>query len=128
MDHLHACSHLFRIGEAGLPSAGYLARVSVGLLLKGLLLHRNGSSPAVDHVGTLLDECRSSGVELRIGEAQMELLRRLDEIYGSRYPDPRVAARIRLNDLETFHSLWHAIVDLFPDEMIANLSREDNAG
>jgi hypothetical protein len=125
MDHLHACSHLFRIGPGGLASAGYLARLGIGLLLKALLLQRTGTFPAVDELELLAGECRTSGTGLRLADPQRDLLARLDRIYGHPYPDPDVAETIRAGDVETIHSLWHAIVDRLPQELISNLCRED---
>jgi HEPN domain-containing protein len=114
-DHLLSALLFFEKGSLyGLDSAGYLAHLSIELLLKATLLFLREEFPESHDLGHLLDRVEAAGLRLRIPAAQEELVNRLKTFYGLRYPSPTTPVSISAPDAPLVAKAWDSLWDQLP--------------
>jgi hypothetical protein len=139
-DHLSSANVLFSIGDffnhlgfldvdleapRCLDSAGYLSHLGVELLLKALLLHFSGSFPDEHSLRKLLSALKQNEIPLVLTQEQLETLKELDRLYELRYPNPQNMPSIGSMAWPRIHSLWSAIGERLPAELIVAVQTLD---
>ena len=116
-DHMYAALVLFQSSPVCLDSAGYLAHLSIELLLKAMLFGLNGEFPAEHDLRQLFRALQREvpGTSLTArGERALDLVNKFG---GLRYPQPGAGVEIGSDDVDLIVSLYNSILSNVPDEI-----------
>lgn len=113
-DHLWASKYLFETGNPVVfDSAGYLAHLSVELLLKAFLLDAKGEFGAEHSVVKLAKQVTRCVPKLTFDAQATATIRSLDRFQELRYPVPGNPVEVGSDDpqpiLDLFNRLWQAL-------------------
>jgi HEPN domain-containing protein len=117
LDHFSAATELFRSSPSFLDSAGYLAHISVELLLKSWLLHSAGQFAGIHALRDLYDELAKSHGAVPLSEEEARILALLDEYAQLRYPNRNSPTEVGTEDLPAIEALIEAILGRLPKEL-----------
>ena len=123
MDHLASSQALLEIGFHGLDSAGYLAHLTMEIILKAFLLHRDDQFPETHKLESLINRCSKDSFEFVLDKESVELLRKLDRFNNLRYPDPTNPVSVSTEELQRLPHVATVVLMNFPDSLINELER-----
>ena len=117
-DHMRAAKRLFDSDDPFLfDSAGYLAHLSIELVLKALLLDLTGRFPAQHDLEKLSRLLAEELPGFGFSDAGQRILVTLNAFGELRYPSPRDPVEIGSDDVELILELWSAMWEALPEEL-----------
>lgn len=124
-DHLRAAELLFSSHYLYYDSAAHLVHLSLELLLKAALLHRDGEFEAEHRLGRLLGDLKRGNESLVISAAGERTLLMLEEYEGSRYPNPTNPVDVGNEDLPDIRNLWEELLSHLPEPLLDSFRTAD---
>jgi HEPN domain-containing protein len=119
VDHLAAAERLYQESSPSrwqyLHSVTYLSHLSIELLLKACLLELNGQFPSEHNLKRLFRPLQKKG--LRLTSQGMKWLNQLSRSNELRYPDPKAALTVGLDDWTATKCLFNEIRECAPVEV-----------
>jgi HEPN domain-containing protein len=119
IDHLRSANWLFQHNPICFDSGGYLSHLGLELILKSILLDRNGEFPAIHDLKKLYKIAKKSGFELK--KTEEEILMKVNQFYYLRYVNPKKPIEIGDDDWATIESAASSLLSSFPEETLKNL-------
>lgn len=114
VDHLKAARVLFEKNYDLYDSAGYLSHLGIEMILKSMLLNREGEFPGVHKLGFLF---RRLNKNIFLSKDQEKLVKKLDKFEELRYPNPKKTLEIGDEDWNEIHSFALFLFERFPKEL-----------
>lgn len=123
IDHLRSANLLFDRNPICFDSGGYLSHLGLELILKSILLNKNGEFPAIHDLKKLYEIAKKSGFELKETEEQM--LMKVNQFYYLRYANPKKPIEIGDEDWKAIESAANSLLSGFPEETLKELYATD---
>ena len=122
-DHLFAADLLYQSGVRCLDSAGYLAHLSVELILKAVLLDLEGQFPGTHDIEELYGRTVTLDSDFRLDHPSESVLEALNKYQNLRYPQPRNMPGVAAGDREALSRLVDQIKARMPGTLVEMLTR-----
>lgn len=134
-DHFISSEKLFKLGEIEyLDSAGYLAHLSVELLLKAFLLHKTGAFPETHSLKGLIGQVVvhfPAAKQKGVNYGYRSILISLDRFYELRYPNRGKSPGVSKGDFEAIEMLYEQLKGAMPEplqEEFQSISKTEKYG
>ena len=114
VDHLKSARVLFEKHYDLYDSAGYLSHLGIEMILKSMLLYREGEFPGVHKLGFLFRHLKK---DISLTKEQKRLIKKLDKFEGLRYPNPQKTVEIGDEDWDEIHSFALFLFEGSPKEL-----------
>ncbi|OGP55665.1 MAG: hypothetical protein A2Y65_02820 [Deltaproteobacteria bacterium RBG_13_52_11] len=121
VDHLKSAKVLFEKHYDLYDSAGYLSHLGIEMILKAMLLNREGEFPGVHKLGLLFRRLE----DISLTNEQERLIKKLDKFERLRYPNPRKAIEIGDEDWDRIHSFVLYLFAKFPKKLQEEFKKID---
>lgn len=123
IDHLRSANLLFDRNPICFDSGGYLSHLGLELILKSILLNKNGEFPAIHDLKKLYKIAKKSGFELK--KTEEEMLMKVNQFFYLRYANPKKPIEIGDEDWKTIESAANSLLLEFPEETLKELYAAD---
>src|SRR4030042_2595452 len=121
VDHLKSAKVLFEKHYDLYDSAGYLSHLGIEMILKAMLLNREGEFPGVHKLGLLFRRLE----DISLTNEQERLIKKLDKFERLRYPNPRKAIEIGDEDWDRIHYFVLYFFAKFPKKLQEEFKKID---
>jgi HEPN domain-containing protein len=112
IDHLESAYLLFQHNPICFDSGGYLSHLGLELILKSILLNKNGEFPAIHDLKKLYKIAKKSGFKLN--KSEEEMLEKVNQFYYLRYADPKKPIEIGDDDWVTIKNAANSLLSNIP--------------
>lgn len=120
-DHLFAADLLYQSGVRCLDSAGYLAHLSVELILKAVLLDLESQFPGIHNLEELYRHVTTRDSGFKLDYPSESVLEALNKYQNLRYPQPKNMPGVAAGDREAVRRLVDQIKARMPDTLVEML-------
>jgi HEPN domain-containing protein len=114
VDHIKSARVLSEKHYDLYDSAGYLSHLGIEMILKAMLLNREGEFPGVHKLGFLL---RCLNRDISLSQDHRIIVKKPDQFEGLRYPDPKKNIEIGSEDWDEIHSFALFLFERFSKEL-----------
>jgi HEPN domain-containing protein len=123
IDHLCASECLFESSPSHYDSAGYIAHLGIEMILKSILMHRDGSFPGIHSIQRLYDELRNKNYVTELPSELQLVMTTLDEYETLRYPNLNNPVEIGTEDLLHLKRLANFLNSQLPVSLVSALEQ-----
>jgi HEPN domain-containing protein len=123
IDHLRSANWLFQHNPICFDSGGYLSHLGLELILKSILLEKNGEFSAIHDLKKLYKTAKKSGFKLM--KTEEDILKKVNQFYYLRYANPKRPIEIGDEDWVTIESVANSLLSSFPEETLKKLYDTD---
>lgn len=121
-DHYDCAMRLFGASPSAYDSAGYLAQLSLELLLKATMLHRAGFFTNEHDLLVLLQESGLGSDLPGHGKGVNGPITFFNQFFSLRYPNPSKPIGVGTRDSETLTDLWATLHAAIPRDLLEGYS------
>lgn len=119
IDHLKSANLLFQQNPICFDSGGYLSHLGLELILKSILLDRNGEFPGIHDLKKLYKTAKRSGLILQ--KSEEDILKKVNQFYHLRYASPDNPIEIGDEDWINIENVANNLLSNFPEETLKRL-------
>jgi HEPN domain-containing protein len=124
-DHFLATKLLFDSHFQYYDSAAHLAHLSIELLLKAVLLERDGQFQAEHRLSKLVEQLQERESPFKLSVRGKTTLTMLEEYQSTRYPNPSNPIEVGSEDFPAISALWHELVAELPKPLFDSFVSAD---
>ncbi|MDP2128318.1 MAG: HEPN domain-containing protein [Pseudohongiella sp.] len=123
IDHLSASECLFESSPSHYDSAGYIAHIGIEMVLKSILMYRDGAFPALHSIRQLYDALLDKSYVSELPNELRQIVATLDDYESLRYPNLHNPIEIGTDDLLPIKKLANFLLGQLPEGLVSELER-----